>query len=251
MAHLSLRERIPMVRQKLGLETFNFKTLRRYYKLYGVAYKRPSYSYWKSMAEKEGLKQKQLEFAEELGTIIKQNAYEEIVYIDETTFHLWQKMRKGWVRPGMKLSLVNSRGPSITVIGGISERRGLVHYHIIAESNNTEHFQDFLAGLKKKCEGRRTLLILDNLKIHYAKRLNPLYDQSFKIMFLPPYSSELNPIESFWSLLKHRWQKNLLLYGEELQGIKRKRPEEQRTKMTVLRLKETIGKEEISLRLII
>jgi transposase len=66
-------------------------------------------------------------------------------------------------------------------------------------------------------------------------------------MFLPPYSSELNPIESFWSLLKHKWQKNLLLYGEDLQGIKRKRPEEQRTKMTVLRLKETIGKEEISL----
>ena len=85
-------------------------------------------------------------------------------------------MRKGWLRPGMKLSLVNGRGPSITVIGGISEKRGLVHYHIIAESNNTEHFQDFLAGLKKKCEGRKTLLILDNLKIHYAKKLNPLYD---------------------------------------------------------------------------
>jgi len=88
MAHLSLRERIPMVRHKLGLETFSFNTLRRYYKRYGVAYKRPSYSYWKSMAEKEGLKQKQLEFAEELGTIIMTNAYEEIIYADETTFHL-------------------------------------------------------------------------------------------------------------------------------------------------------------------
>jgi len=237
-----------MVRQKLGLETFNFNTLMRYYKLYGVAYKRPSYSYWKSMAEKDGLKQKQLEFAEELGTIIMTKAYEEIIYADETTFHLWQKMRKGWIRPGMRLSLVNSRGPSITVIGGISEKRGLVHYHIIAESNNTQHFETFLAGLKKKCKGRKTLLILDNLRIHYSKQLNPQYDQQFKVMFLPPYSSELNPIESFWSLLKHKWQKNLQLYGEDLQGRDRKPTEAQRTKMTVQRLKETIGKEAISLR---
>ena len=78
-----------MVRHKLGLETLNFNTLRRYYKLYGVAYKRLSYSYWKSMAEKDGLKQKQLEFAEELGTIIMTNAYDETIYVDETTFHLW------------------------------------------------------------------------------------------------------------------------------------------------------------------
>ena len=92
------------------------------------------------------------------------------------------------------------------------------------------------------------MLILDNLRIHYSKQLNHQYDNQFKVMFLPPYSSELNPIESFWSLLKHKWQKNLQLYGEDLQGRDRKPTEAQRTKMTVQRLKETIGKEAISLR---
>ena len=67
--------------------------------------------------------------------------------------------------------------------------RGLVHYHIIDESNNANHFENFLTGLKAKCEGKRILLILDNLKIHYAKKLNYIYTNDFKVMFFPSYSS--------------------------------------------------------------
>ena len=62
-----------------------------------------------------------MEFAGELGSLIITKAYGEIIYIDETTFHLWQKKSRCWLKPGMKLSLVNNRGPSITVIGAISD----------------------------------------------------------------------------------------------------------------------------------
>ena len=129
-------------------------------------------------------------------------------------------MSRCWVRPGMKLSLVNNRGPSITVIGGISESRGLIHYVVIDESNNANHFEDFLIGLKEKCDGKRVLLILDNLKIHYAKKLNYLYTKGFKVLFLPTYSSTLNPIERLWSILKRKWTQNLQLYVDELQQLK-------------------------------
>ena len=74
----------------------------------------------------------------------------------------------------MKLSMCNDRGPSITVIGAISQQRGLVHYTILDESNNANHFEHFLIGLKEKCQGKRVVLILDNLKIHYAKKLKYL-----------------------------------------------------------------------------
>ena len=131
------------------------------------------------------------------------------------------------------------------MIGGISEQRGLVHHHTIAESNNAEHFETFLLGLKKKCEGRRTLIILDNLKIHYAKKLNPLYSKHFKPMFLPPYSSELNPIERLWAVLKQRWRKSLVLHVGELQRARDTRSEDQRTKQTIAKLEATIGKESI------
>ena len=151
-----------------------------------------------------------------LGSYIKQRAYDEIIYIDETTFNLWQKTSKCWLVPGMKLSMLKTRGPSITVIGAISKERGLVHVNIIDESNNAEHFQHFLVGLKSKCEGRRVVLILDNLRIHHANMLNDTYTADFKEMFLPPYSSTLNPIEVLWSMVKRRWAKNLYRFTEEI-----------------------------------
>lgn len=35
-------------------------------------------------------------------------------------------------------------------------------------------------------------------------------------MFLPPYSSSLNPIEVFWSFVKRKWAKSLYHFTEEL-----------------------------------
>ena len=110
---------------------------------------------------------------------MKDKEWDEIVYIDETTFNLWQKMSKCWVVPEMSLKLVKNRGPSMTVIGGISQLRGLVHYDIITESNNADNFEHFLIALKNKCEGRKTLLVLDNLKIHYSKKLHKIFDENF------------------------------------------------------------------------
>ena len=167
--------------------------------------------------------------------------------MDETTCNLWQKMNRAWVRPGMKLLLLKNRGPSITVIGGISEQRGLVHHHIISESNTAAHFEDFIVGLKRKSEGRRTLIVLDNLKIHYAKKNNHLYSKDFKLLFLPPYSSELNPIERLWAILKSKWRKNLQLYIEELRTIRETRSSDQLAKLSVAKLRETLGRNKIAL----
>ena len=72
----------------------------------------------------------------------------------------------------------------------------MAHHRTICESNTAEHFEDFLIGLKAKCEGMRVLMVLDNLRVHYAKKLNPIYSNAFKVLFLPPYSSPLNPLRS-------------------------------------------------------
>ena len=59
-----------------------------------MKFKRPEYKFWKSNAENLRLKEKQLEFVKLLGTFIQQQAYDEIVNVDEPTFQLWQKMSK-------------------------------------------------------------------------------------------------------------------------------------------------------------
>ena len=57
---------------------------------------------------------------------------------------------------------------------------------------------------------------MDNLRIHYSKKLDDVYDENFKEMFLPTYSSELNPIERLWSIIKRKWVRDLQTYVEEL-----------------------------------
>jgi transposase len=58
MSHLSLRRRAELVRQHLGLKTFSHVTLSKYYRKYNVTFKRPDYKYYKSIAQKENLKEK-------------------------------------------------------------------------------------------------------------------------------------------------------------------------------------------------
>jgi transposase len=50
-------------------------------------------------------------------------------------------------------------------------------------------------------------MILDNARIHHAKLLEPfLYSNKtrLELVFLPPYSPELNLIEGLWGWLKSR-----------------------------------------------
>jgi len=136
--------------------------------------------------------------------MMKDIDYDDIIYVDETTFNLWQKASRCWLRPGMRLKYPKNRGPSITVIGAISERRGLIHLEVFHGSNNSDLFMMFLQRTKEKCQGR-TYGVLDNLKIHHSKKLEAVYDSDFKEMLLPPYSSTLNPIERLWSVVKRNW----------------------------------------------
>lgn len=53
--------------------------------------------------------------------------------------------------------------------------------------------------------GRRVVLIIDNAKYHHARLHRPWREErepGFQLLFLPPYSPELNPIERVWKLVR-------------------------------------------------
>lgn len=47
-----------------------------------------------------------------------------------------------------------------------------------------------------------SVIVMDNATFHRKGRLQELVGTDYKLLFLPPYSPELNPIEHFWSWLK-------------------------------------------------
>ena len=135
-----------------------------------------------------------------------------LVYIDESTFHGWQKPTKIWLKRGLSFPIQDTRGKSITVLGAIDKEAGLRHYMVVAESNRTAIFVRFLYELCKKLKGSDAVLVLDNLSIHKTNDVKILL-QKFKDLckfYLPPYSSDLNPIERFWRITKEQWRKRLM-----------------------------------------
>jgi hypothetical protein len=66
---------------------------------------------------------------------------------------------------------------------------------------NTEGFQIFVDAFAAAFPDRLNLLVLDNSGVHTAQRLTLAAD--VRLVFLPPYCPELNPIERVWRDLKH------------------------------------------------
>jgi transposase len=92
----------------------------------------------------------------------------------------------------------------IPVFGALNYRSNHVSYRIGQHKNATE-FLAFLAQLAAEYRGRRCLLVLDNASYHTAhvvrQYLSEL-DATFRVLWLPPYSPELNVIEHIWKYIK-------------------------------------------------
>jgi hypothetical protein len=60
-----------------------------------------------------------------------------VVYIDETTFNVWQIPARIWARgDDLDVSISSNRGSSFTVIGAIDNFVGLRYYSVFKGSNN-------------------------------------------------------------------------------------------------------------------
>jgi len=70
---------------------------------------------------------------------------------------------------------------------------------MISEGSKAEDFVRFLGAVRRENPFRIILLILDNARIHHAKVTRGVCEElDIKLVHLPPYSPDLNPIEFAW-----------------------------------------------------
>lgn len=65
---------------------------------------------------------------------------------------------------------------------------------------NTDCFQNFIEMFSEEFPDSMNILLIDNAGIHKAKRL--VIPENIRLIFLPAYSPELNPVERFWQHIK-------------------------------------------------
>lgn len=81
---------------------------------------------------------------------------------------------------------------------------------------NTELFNSWVEQFLIRELQPGQVVILDNATFHKSKKTKELIESvGCKIIFLPPYSPDLNPIEKFWANMK-RWIKKQIEYFSDL-----------------------------------
>ena len=87
---------------------------------------------------------------------------------------------------------------------------------------NTASFKRFVKHLIKnvKLKNKKILLVLDNARYHKAKELKQFFlkrKDKLELLFLPPYSPDLNPIEIEWRETRRNVTHNKYFSSMELQ----------------------------------
>ena len=113
--------------------------------------------------------------------------------------------------------------------GAMRLRDGKLVYQREMQSFNAETFWSFMKKLRKiSCHsGRRVLVVADNARYHHATLHADWREECskrFSLFFLPPYSSELNPIERVWKLTRrlathNRYFERIDLVAESVEAI--------------------------------
>ena len=119
----------------------------------------------------------------------------------------YQAIHQTWFERG-KQRIIKTFGKhrGVKLVGALNYETGEI-YCEEHESYDAEVFLKFLKNVVLKNPNGKTVIILDNARIHHAKVLQPFIEEKkgfLQLVYLPPYSPELNLIEGLWKWLKEK-----------------------------------------------
>jgi len=96
---------------------------------------------------------------------------------------------------------INSIRIKRSLIVAISNEK-VIQYEVLKDKNvNGEIFKKFIENLTKNIKNK--YILMDNINFHKSKNIVDIIEKSNnKILFIPPYSPEFNPIEKVFSVFK-------------------------------------------------
>ena len=91
------------------------------------------------------------------------------------------------------------------------------HFEFEFPECNGENFQIFLNQFSQEDEAEFKIILLDNGAFHKVKTL--IIPHNIELVFIPPYSPELNPSEKIWWKMKRAFTGKLHKTLDEVSGF--------------------------------
>ena len=95
---------------------------------------------------------------------------------------------------------------SLYLFGAFSPLTG-DHFELEMPHCNADNFQLFLNAFAQQAADEFKILLLDNGAFHKAQKL--ILPDNIALLFIPPYSPELNPAEKIWWKMKRAFSGKL------------------------------------------
>lgn len=149
-----------------------------------------------------------VEKREEYQKVILDILPENLVYIDESGIEMTISKDRGWGTKKEKLSGKKSGKyyERTNIIAGYVNKNSIAPM-IFNCSCTTKLFEAWIENflIKELVPGQ--FVVMDNASFHKSQKTKELIESvGCKVVFLPPYSPDFNPIEKFWANMK-RWIK--------------------------------------------
>jgi putative transposase len=131
----------------------------------------------------------------------------ELLFYDEAFFHRESTVTRGWYLCGhnsqVKCPITKEK---VGVCGAVNPHDGRL-FSLIFDGFDSDTFIYYLKWLLRIFKTRKKIiLVLDNSSSHKSNKVAEFVEKHkkrLKLLFLPPYSPELNPVERVWKNLRY------------------------------------------------
>ena len=129
---------------------------------------------------------------------------ERFVFVDEMGTNVSLSPLYAWSRRGQRAlgSAPRNWGKNVTLLASIT-CRGLGPCLAVEGSTTREVFEAYLEHILAPTLEPRQMVVMDNLSAHKGGRVREIVEGAgCELLYLPPYSPDLNPIEEAFSKVK-------------------------------------------------
>jgi transposase len=127
-----------------------------------------------------------------------------VVFVDEMGTNISLSPLYGWSRKGERAncSVPRNRGKNTRLLASMSVE-GMGRSLAVEGATNSEVFETYVERVLAPALRRDEVVVMDNLSAHKGERVRELIEgRGCELLYLPPYSPDLNPIEEAFSKIK-------------------------------------------------
>ena len=149
---------------------------------------------------------------------------EKLVFLDESGMNLSMSRSHAWVKRGEEFidRIPMNWGKNLTALGAVRLAGWVTQTTMFASATKDR----FVRWLRRNLLPRLVVgdtLVMDNLSAHHDARVAAACKQrGIRLLYLPPYSPDLNPIEPGWALQKQYVRRHAPRTPEALQRVARR-----------------------------